>query len=74
MPINVLGKTGRDEGAGLLILTECDKILASWVVGRSCLTPIVRNPGSGEPSGHTRGTQSPSLCLERLVKARVSSF
>ena len=42
-PIIVLGKTGRGEGAALLILTECDKILASRVVGRSCLTLIVTN-------------------------------
>ena len=46
-PIIVLGKTGRGEGAALLISTGCDKILASPV-----------EVGGGEPwlllaFGHT---------------------
>ena len=35
-------KTGRGEGAALLMLME-DKILASQVVSRSCLTLVVTN-------------------------------
>ena len=38
----MLEKTGGDEGAVLLILTKCDKILVSQVVGANALT--VMNP------------------------------
>ena len=41
--IIVPGKMCVDEGVALSILTECDKILASRVLGRPCLTLIVTN-------------------------------
>ena len=71
----MLGKTGRDEGAVLLTLTECDGIVASQVVGTGGWGPDCDEfPAPVSLAGHTGGTQSPSLCLEQLVETRVPCF
>ena len=57
-------------GAILLISTKCDKIPASRFVDNPMLTVINYDevPAPVSLMGHMDGTQSPLLCLERLVE------
>ena len=68
----MLGKTSQGEGVVLLILTESDKILASC--GLLADPDCDKFPVPVSLVGHTRGTQSPSLCVERLVETKVPLF
>ena len=71
----MLKKAGRGEGTALLMLTGCDKILASRRSGKTLSNPDSdKLPAPVRLAGHTGGTQKPIIVLGKTGRAEGATL